>query len=952
MTCHRTIIRMSAVLAAVALAKGCGDGESPAAPPTTVTPSVASVEVSPPAKTIALGSTLQLTAEALDENGHAVAGIEFSWESSDAVIGTVDGTGLVTGVAEGVATITASAGSAQGSVEVTVAKPDQAALVVLYEATNGPNWVNSDNWLSDAPLGDWYGVRTDTSGRVVELNLPRDNLTGPIPPELGNLTSLTRLDLRSNDLTGPIPPELGNLTNLEILWLPGNDLTGPVPPELGSLSSLEQLVLGHNQLSSPIPPEIGNLANLTDLKLNGNSLSGPIPPELGNLTSLTSLQIDQNALTGPIPPELGNLANLEQLYLYENQLSGRIPPEFANLVSVDSLSLSDNNLSGPIPPEIGSLPQLSRLWLDGNNLMGPMPPELGNLSTLDKLFLDNNALTGPVPPEFGGLESLRELGLANNPGMAGALPSRLTDLRRLEALLAQGTELCVPSDPSFEAWLRGVHKRRIMLCVEGDRPAAYLTQAVQSREYPVPLLAGEKALLRVFPTARTATSQGIPAIRARFYIDGTETHMEDIPGKSTPIPTEVDEGLLSRSANAEIPGDIMQPGLAVVIEIDPNETLDPGLGVAKRIPETGRLAVDVREMPVFDLTVIPFLWSVDPDRSILGQTAGMAADPEDHELLSDTRTLLPVGDLDVKAHEPVLSSSNNAFVILRETEAIRVLEGGSGHYMGMMAGRTAAAEGVANQPGRSSFSKPFTGIIAHELGHNMNLAHAPCGDPADADPSFPYPDGNIGAWGYDFRDGGSLVAPATPDLMSYCGPKKRISDYHFTNALRFRLFDERLPQLAARSLLLWGGMDPEGEPFLEPAFVVDAPAALPDSAGEYRVTGRTASGGELFSLSFTMPKTADGDGSSSFVFALPVQPGWEGNLASITLSGSGGSVILDRESDRPMGILRNPRTGQVRGILRDLPQADAAAALAAQAGPGSLDMLFSRGIPDSGAWDR
>ena len=914
-------------------------------------PSVASVEVSPPAKTIALGSTLQLTAEAIDENGHAVAGIEFSWESSDAVIGTVDGTGLVTGVAEGVATITASAGSAQGSVEVTVAKPDQAALVVLYEATNGPNWVNSDNWLSDAPLGDWYGVRTDTSGRVVELNLPRDNLTGPIPPELGNLTSLTRLDLRSNDLTGPIPPELGNLTNLEILWLPGNDLTGPVPPELGSLSSLEQLVLGHNQLSSPIPPEIGNLANLTDLRLNGNSLSGPIPPEIGNLTSLTSLQIDQNALTGPIPPELGNLANLEQLYLYENQLSGRIPPEFANLVSVDSLSLSDNNLSGPIPPEIGSLPQLSRLWLDGNNLMGPMPPELGNLSTLDKLFLDNNALTGPVPPEFGGLESLRELGLANNPGMAGALPSRLTDLRRLEALLAQGTELCVPSDPGFEAWLRGVHKRRIMLCVEGDRPAAYLTQAVQSREYPVPLLAGEKALLRVFPTARTATSQGIPAIRARFYIDGTETHMEDIPGKSTPIPTEVDEDLLSRSANAEIPGDIMQTGLEMVIEIDPNETLDPGLGVAKRIPETGRLAVDVRQMPVFDLTVIPFLWSVDPDRSILGQTAGMAADPEDHELLSDTRTLLPVGDLDVKAHEPVLSSSNNAFVILRETEAIRVLEGGSGHYMGMMAGRTAAAGGVANRPGRSSFSKPFNGTIAHELGHNMNLAHAPCGDPADTDPSFPYPDGNIGAWGYDFRDGGSLVGPEEKDLMGYCRPR-RISDYHFTNALRFRLFDERLPQLAARSLLLWGGMDPEGEPFLEPAFVVDAPAALPDSAGEYRVTGRTASGGELFSLSFTMPKTADGDGSSSFVFVLPVQPGWEGNLASITLSGSGGSVILDRESDRPMGILRNPRTGQVRGILRDLPQADAAAALAAQAGPGSLDMLFSRGIPDSGAWDR
>ena len=33
MSFHRTIIRLSALLAVVALAKGCGDGESPSAPP-------------------------------------------------------------------------------------------------------------------------------------------------------------------------------------------------------------------------------------------------------------------------------------------------------------------------------------------------------------------------------------------------------------------------------------------------------------------------------------------------------------------------------------------------------------------------------------------------------------------------------------------------------------------------------------------------------------------------------------------------------------------------------------------------------------------------------------------------------------------------------------------------------------------------------------------------------
>ena len=75
--------------------------------------------------------------------------------------------------------------------------------------------------------------------------------------------------------------------------------------------------------------------------------------------------------------------------------------------------------------------------------------------------------------------------------------------------------------------------------------------------------------------------------------------------------------------------------------------------------------------------------------------------------------------------------------------------------------------------------------------------------------------------------------------------------------------------MPTRSLLLWGGADADSVPYMEPTFVVDAPPALPDSAGEYRTTGRTVGGSELFSFSFTMSETADGDGSASFPFALP-----------------------------------------------------------------------------------
>ena len=250
-------------------------------------------------------------------------------------------------------------------------------------------------------------------------------------------------------------------------------------------------------------------------------------------------------------------------------------------------------------------------------------------------------------------------------------------------------------------------------------------------------------------------------------------------------------------------------------------------------------------------------------------------------------------------------------------------------------------------------------VMAHEIGHTMSLLHPPCGDAGFQDPSYPYDYGSIGVWGYDFRMGGSLVEPNNTDLMSYCFRGRCwVSDYHFTSALRYRLFDEGPSLVAsliaqeAEFLLVWGGVDSEGDPFLNPAFVVDAPPVLPDATGGHQIAGRTASGDELFSLSFAIPEVADGDGSSSFAFVLPVESSWAGNLASITLSGPGGSVRLDSDTDLPMSILLDPSTGQVRGILRDLPQADAAAALAPQAGPDSFDVLFSRGIPDAAAWGR
>ena len=137
------------------------------------------------------------------------------------------------------------------------------------------------NWSANVPMESWEGI---TLGgiplRVAELNLRDIGVSGEIPPALGDLVGLVKLDLYRNELTGTIPPELGNLVNV---W---------------------QLILGHNRLVGTIPPELGNLVSVVELNFHWNRMTGTIPLELGNLLNLHALHIGHNQFTGCIPESL------------------------------------------------------------------------------------------------------------------------------------------------------------------------------------------------------------------------------------------------------------------------------------------------------------------------------------------------------------------------------------------------------------------------------------------------------------------------------------------------------------------------------------------------------------------------------------------------------------------------------------------------------------------------
>ncbi|MFK7981409.1 MAG: S8 family serine peptidase, partial [Saprospiraceae bacterium] len=297
---------------------------------------------------------------------------------------------------------------------------DSLALVDFFNATNGPNWTTT--WNLNAPLSTWHGIRTNSSGCVIAIELNSNQLIGTIPSSIGNLLTLQILNLANNQLIGDIPIEIYNLTNLHTLYLLNNSFTGSISPTISNLKQLERLNLHNNELSNSIPLEIGKLRELQILVLSNNDLMGSIPTEITQLTKLRRLELSFNQLTGKIPTNIGELKNLTELRIGTNQLTDSIPASIGDLSNLQMLSLGTNQLSGPIPSNIGNLKILKYLLLQGNQLTDNIPVEVGMLKKLELLYLNDNQLTGSIPSTISDLSNLNYL-ILNNNQLSGCFPS-------------------------------------------------------------------------------------------------------------------------------------------------------------------------------------------------------------------------------------------------------------------------------------------------------------------------------------------------------------------------------------------------------------------------------------------------------------------------------------------------------------------------------------------------
>jgi len=319
---------------------------------------------------------------------------------------------------------------------------ERYVLSVLYWSTDGPNWTNQLDFMTNSSVCDWPDesktstvsyVNCNENGDLFDIRIDSNNLNGTIPSELAAVSTLAILTFNTNDLRGTLPSQLGLLTSLFWFTMTGNMLTGSIPEQIASLPLLRSFALNQNQLTGTIPPILlgKNEAQLRYFIVDQNHLTGTIPP-LRTQSAMEYFLVEDNNLNGTIPLSLYAQPSLLLATLSRNNLAGTIAEQIDGLASVEQVEVRDNSFTGPLPRRLGNLKQLRRAWFSDNQLTGPIPETWSGLRDIESIDLSNNNLSATLPENLSTQwQSLDFFSVESNPMMDGSVPNSLGELPTL-----------------------------------------------------------------------------------------------------------------------------------------------------------------------------------------------------------------------------------------------------------------------------------------------------------------------------------------------------------------------------------------------------------------------------------------------------------------------------------------------------------------------------------------
>ncbi|TYG78048.1 hypothetical protein ES288_D02G026100v1 [Gossypium darwinii] len=262
-----------------------------------------------------------------------------------------------------------------------------------------PNWVwkkslhqlsLANNHLSS--LGELLPNQSSTFSRgFLYFDAPYNNLSGPIPNWLCNMSQLLSFDVFYNNLSGPIPNCLGNMSALSWLGLQGNNFSGMIP-------------------------KFSKATQLQFLKVSENRLEGKLPRSLAECTQLEVLDVAKNMINDTFPFWLGKLPALKVLILRENRFYGQIKhfKHKSVFLTLDVLDIASNQFSGELSIDFLQPTRLRSLKIGGNKLEGKLSRSLANCTALEVLDLGNNMVHDTFPFWLEKLPSLKVLVLRAN----------------------------------------------------------------------------------------------------------------------------------------------------------------------------------------------------------------------------------------------------------------------------------------------------------------------------------------------------------------------------------------------------------------------------------------------------------------------------------------------------------------------------------------------------------
>ena len=160
---------------------------------------------------------------------------------------------------------------------------ERKALVALYHATDGDNWINNTNWLSDKPIDEWFGIKREKDGSLL-VDLSDNGLKGTLPAAFFQVSTISGIYFPRNQLSGSLPAEIGECTGLRYILLSKNRLSGQLPDTWQDLDELYYLTLSENDFSGTLPPSFCEMEKLNRVDLAHNQFSGSLPENIALLS--------------------------------------------------------------------------------------------------------------------------------------------------------------------------------------------------------------------------------------------------------------------------------------------------------------------------------------------------------------------------------------------------------------------------------------------------------------------------------------------------------------------------------------------------------------------------------------------------------------------------------------------------------------------------------------------